>query len=307
MKLATFVYRGSEKIGAVVNGDTQVVDLAAADPSSPHFASMLALIDGGAVALGAARAASADAQASGDHLLALSDVTLLSPIPVPRRLRDCLVFEEHLKNSFRRASERTGRTYTIPDVWYEQPIYYKGNHFSVVGTDAEVRWPAYSQVMDYELELACIIGKGGADIAEDDALGHIFGYTVFNDFSARDAQLAEMPGQLGPAKGKDFDTGNALGPWIVTADEIGDPHDLTMIARVNGAEWSRGNSATMHHSFARIVSYLSQSERLVAGEVIGSGTVGNGCGLEHGNYLKAGDVIELEVGGIGVLRNRIAG
>lgn len=304
MKLATYLHIGVEKIGVVVNDDQQVVELAAA-ASSPHFADMLALIDGSGIALDLARETAEMAVKSGDHLLALSDVTLLAPLPLPRRLRDCLVFEQHLLNSIERAKAMTGQDHAIPEVWYKQPIYYKGNPYSVIGTDAEVRWPAYSQVMDYELELACIIGRGGADVPEEKALDHVFGYTVFNDFSARDAQLAEMTGQLGPAKGKDFDTGNALGPWLVTADEIGDPHDLTMVARVNGEEWSRGSSATMHHSFARIVSFLSESERLVPGEVIGSGTVGGGCGLEHGNLLKEGDVVELEISGIGVLRNKV--
>jgi 2-keto-4-pentenoate hydratase/2-oxohepta-3-ene-1,7-dioic acid hydratase in catechol pathway len=123
--------------------------------------------------------------------------------------------------------------------------------------------------------------------------------------SARDAQATEMEGQLGPAKGKDFDTGNVLGPWLVTADEIGDPYDLTMVARVNGEEWSRGHSGTMHHRFEDIIAFVSRSETLHPGEILGSGTVGGGCGLELGRFLDPGDVVELEVERIGVLRNRI--
>ena len=150
-----------------------------------------------------------------------------------------------------------------------------------------------------------MIGRRGVDIAEADAHRHIFGFTIFNDVSARDTQMAEMAGRLGPAKGKDFDTGNVLGPWIVTPDEIGDFNDLTMVARINGEELSRGTSGAMHYSFDRIIAYLSQSETLHAGEVLGSGTVGTGCGLEHGRFLEAGDIVELEIDRIGVLRNRV--
>jgi 2-keto-4-pentenoate hydratase/2-oxohepta-3-ene-1,7-dioic acid hydratase in catechol pathway len=134
---------------------------------------------------------------------------------------------------------------------------------------------------------------------------HILGFTIFNDFSARDAQYIEMAGQLGPAKGKDFDTGNALGPWIVTTDEIGDPCNLKMDARINGERWGGGSSGEMHHRWPAILAHISASETLYAGEVIGSGTVGTGCGLELGRQLKHGDVVELEIERIGVLRNRV--
>lgn len=159
--------------------------------------------------------------------------------------------------------------------------------------------------MDYELELACIIGKTGKEIAKDKAMEHVFGFTIFNDFSARDAQMAEMAAQLGPAKGKDFDTGNVLGPWIVTLDEIGDRDALAMDARINGERLGGGNSGQMHHKWPAILAHISQSETIYAGEVIASGTVGTGCGLELGRKLAPGDVIELEIEKIGVLRNRI--
>jgi len=154
------------------------------------------------------------------------------------------------------------------------------------------------------LEFGFFIGKGGRDIPNDQALEHIFGYSIFNDISARDTQAVEMLGGLGPAKGKDFDTGNIIGPCITTADEI-NPYNLTMIARVNGEEWSRGSSSTMHWKFEDLISYVSKSETLYPGEFFGSGTVGGGCGLELERYLAQGDVIELEVEGIGILRNRI--
>jgi 2-keto-4-pentenoate hydratase/2-oxohepta-3-ene-1,7-dioic acid hydratase in catechol pathway len=192
----------------------------------------------------------------------------------------------------------------IPRVWYEQPIYYKCNRFSVVGTDCDVRWPRGANLLDYECELAAVIGKTGKDIPRERALEHVFGFTIYNDFTARDLQLREMAGRLGPAKGKDFDTGNVLGPWLVTRDEL-DPYALTMIARVNGEERGRGYSRDMHHRWEDILTHLSQSETLHAGEVIGSGTVGNGCGLEQGRFLHADDVVELEITGLGCLRNRL--
>ena len=159
--------------------------------------------------------------------------------------------------------------------------------------------------MDFECELACVIGRGGADIPAAEARGHMFGLTIFNDFSARDLQLVERPLGMGPMKSKDFDTGNVLGPWIVTMDEIGDAIALAMEARVNGERWGGGNSADMHHRFEDIIAFVSRSETLHPGEVIASGTVPTGCGLELGRFLEPGDVVELEVEKIGVLRNRI--
>ena len=220
-------------------------------------------------------------------------------------MRDCLVFEGHLKNGMAQREKRTGVKESIPEIWYRQPIYYKCNRFSVAGPDTTVVWPKYSQLMDFELELACVIGRTAKDIAREGALDHIFGFTIFNDFSARDAQFAEMAGRLGPAKGKDFDGGNVLGPWIVTRDEIGDPHALNMEVRVNGERWGGGNSASMHHKFPDILAHVSNSETLYAGEVVGSGTVGTGSGNEMGRYLKSGDVVELEIDKIGVLRNTV--
>jgi 2-keto-4-pentenoate hydratase/2-oxohepta-3-ene-1,7-dioic acid hydratase in catechol pathway len=173
----------------------------------------------------------------------------------------------------------------------------------VIGPDADVRWPRYANLLDYELEFACVIGRSGVDIPREKARDHIFGYTIFNDISARDYQTREMSAMLGPAKGKDFDTGNVLGPCIVTADEL-DPDDLTMLARVNGEEWSRGSSASMYHRFEDCIAHVSQCETLHPGELLCSGTVGNGSGMELKRFLQPGDLVELEVEGIGVLANR---
>ena len=166
-------------------------------------------------------------------------------------------------------------------------------------------WPNYSQLMDFELELACVIGRGGRDIRKSEAREHIFGYTIFNDFSARDAQNTEMLGMLGPAKGKDFDRANAIGPVIVTADEIADPYALTMSARINGEALCSGSSSTMHWRFEDFIAHISACETLHPGEMLGSGTVGWGCGMEHLRFLEDGDVVELEIEGIGILRNRV--
>jgi len=311
MKLITFEHAdGSRRIGAVVGDNDRVVDLSAAAAGSRDattFADMLNLIDGGEPALERA----ADLVHKATSTLPYAGLKLLAPVPVPRRLRDFLTFEKHVRQS--RANRhlfgietepRDPAKVQVPKVWYERPIYYKSNCFSVVGPDAEVHWPSYSQTIDYELEVAMIVGRRGKNLSIEDAPQHVFGYCIFNDFSARDAQFAEMPGSLGPSKGKDFDTGNALGPWIATADEV-DPSNLTMIARINGEEWSRGNSGEMHHSFAKLLAYASLEETVYPGEVLGSGTVGGGCGNELGRFMKHGDVIELEVTGLGVLRNRI--
>ncbi len=153
-------------------------------------------------------------------------------------------------------------------------------------------------------KLACVLGKRGVNIPRASAYDYIFGFTIFNDVSARDFQMREQVGQLGPAKGKDFDTGNVFGPWIVTLDEIGDPHNLTMVARVNGEEWSRGNSGGMYHRFDAIIEHLSRNQTIFPGEIFGSGTAATGSGLEQGRFPPLGSVVELEIEKIGIIRNR---
>jgi 2-keto-4-pentenoate hydratase/2-oxohepta-3-ene-1,7-dioic acid hydratase in catechol pathway len=307
MKLGTFVAPdGAAHVGALLPGG-RIADLTASS-REPVFRDMLSLIEAGAAGL--ARAGELAASPAVAH--ELDKVKLLAPLPRPPRLRDFLSFELHVRQARANrylmgyGSERIDPAKVeVPKIWYQRPVYYKGNHFSVVGHDAEVHWPSYSRIIDYELEIALVIGRAGRNLPADQALSHVFGYTIFNDFSARDAQYLDMASQLGPSKGKDFDTGNALGPWIATADEIGDPQRLPMTARINGETWSRGDTGTMHHGFAAMVAFASLEETLVPGEVLGSGTVGGGCGQELGRFMKHGDVIELEVGGIGVLRNRI--
>lgn len=308
MKLVTFEHNGNRHIGALLADTGIISDFTASEPSAPHFRDMLSLIDGGGDALGEALCLVERPKIQVPY----SAARLLAPVPKPRQMRDFLCFEKHLRQA--RANRYLfgigdraidPANVEVPAIWYEQPIYYKCNRFSVIGPEQDVQWPRYCKVLDYELEFGIFVGVGGKNIRREDAHKHVFGYCIFNDFSARDAQMREMQGQLGPAKGKDFDTGNVLGPWLVTADEIPNPYSLDMIARVNGEEWSRGNSAEMTHKFEDILVHASSDETLHAGEFFGSGTVGNGCGLELGRFLQPGDVIELEVEGLGVLRNRV--
>jgi 2-keto-4-pentenoate hydratase/2-oxohepta-3-ene-1,7-dioic acid hydratase in catechol pathway len=227
----------------------------------------------------------------------LDAVRLLAPIPYPRSLRDFYAFEDHVKKGFEKRGE------PMPQEWYEMPVYYKSGHHHIIGTDADVLWPSFTRRFDYELELAAVISRKGSNIPAAEAAQYIAGYTIMNDFSARDIQRQEMRVRLGPAKGKDWCTG--LGPWMVTPDELGDPYNLQMIARVNGEEWSRGNSSSIYWKFEQMIEFLSRDDTIYPGDVIGSGTVGTGCGLELDRWVQPGDVMELEVENIGILRNRV--
>lgn len=224
-----------------------------------------------------------------------TEVRVLAPLPRPGSLRDCSAFEDHVKAASRG---------NVPPEWYEMPVYYKGNPESVVGPGTDIIIPPGIDRLDYELEFALVIGRAGRDIAEEDAGAHIAGYTVFNDISERRQQFREMRAGLGPAKGKDTDGTNVLGPHLVTPDEWHPAEPHAMIARVGGEEWSRGSTDTIYHPVEHIVSYLSRSETLRVGDVIGAGTVGGGCGLELRRYPRAGDLVELEIEGLGLLANR---
>jgi 2-keto-4-pentenoate hydratase/2-oxohepta-3-ene-1,7-dioic acid hydratase in catechol pathway len=222
---------------------------------------------------------------------------LLAPLR-PRSLRDFLAFEGHLKNAY----ARLGRD--IPAEWYDVPAYYKGMPDTVIGPDEVIPWPTWTDKLDHELELAAVIGAGGRDLAVDDAPAAIFGYTIWNDLSARDVQARELPVGMGPGKAKDWDGSNVLGPCIATPDEL-DLARARMQVRVNGEVWGEDSPASMHHSFADMIAYVSRGQTLHAGEVLGSGTAAGGSGLELDRWLAPGDVVELEIDGIGVLRNRI--
>ena len=255
------------------------------------------------MAAGAEKAAS---KASKDSF-GLDEVKFHSPIH-PTTLRDGYAFEQHVKT----ANRNRGRE--VPEEWYQFPVFYFTNPNAVFGDEDEIPYPPYTKALDYELEVAAVIGKAGINITPEDAPAHIFGYTIWNDWSARDIQRKEMAVGLGPAKGKDF--ASSFGPVIVTHDALADKatgrpgvYDLEMVARVNGVEFSRGNFKDMYWSFGDIIARASESVMLNPGDVIGSGTVGTGCLLEltkfQGPWLNAGDVVELEIERLGVLRNKI--
>jgi 2-keto-4-pentenoate hydratase/2-oxohepta-3-ene-1,7-dioic acid hydratase in catechol pathway len=226
---------------------------------------------------------------------ALEGLELLSPVPRPPSLRDCSAYEQHVATASRG---------NVPKRWYEMPSYYKGNPGSVVGTGVEVRGDG--DKVDYELEYAVVVGRRGRDLTEAQALEHVAGYLVFNDVSVRDVQFREMSIGLGPAKSKDLDATSVLGPVLVTPDEW-DPHAAhTMRAWVDGELWSEGSTDTIYHPVERILSHISRAETLHVGDVVGTGTVGGGCGLELGRYPGPGALVELEVEGLGRLANRWA-
>ena len=230
----------------------------------------------------------------------LADVTRLPAVPEPALIRDFMAFEQHLLNIF----PRLGRE--IPPVWYEIPVYYKGNPAAVGAHLDQVEIPGYADgELDFEFEIAAVVGRGGRDIAEEDALAHVYGYTIYDDFSARAMQSREMTVGLGPAKGKDFDRAHVLGPALVTADEIPDPYALGLRATVNGEAWTTGSTGAMHWRFEQMIAHASRSETLRPLEVFGSGTVGGGSAAEVGRSLHAGDTVELDVDILGTLTNTV--
>jgi fumarylacetoacetate (FAA) hydrolase len=238
----------------------------------------------------------------------LDQVILHPPLPRPMSLRDFYAVEQHVTNAHK------VRGKTVADEWYQFPVFYFSNANAVYGPGEAVPHPSYTTEMDFELEVACVIGKTGINIPVEEAESYIFGYTIFNDWSARDIQRREVKVGLGPAKAKDF--ASSLGPWIVTPDELqeratGRPgvYNLEMTARINGRRVSRGDWGDLHYSFGEMIARASQDVYLLPGDVFGSGTVGGGCLLEitsgGGPWLTPGDVIELEIERLGVLRNTV--
>ncbi len=238
------------------------------------------------------------------------EVVFLAPIPTPPTMRDFYAFEQHVKTA------RAKRKLEMIPEWYEIPTFYFTNTSEIYGHDDSVPYPVGCEELDFELEIACVIGCAGKDIPVEEAANYIVGYTIMNDWSARDFQRKDMKIGLGPGKGKDFAT--SLGPCLVTPDELAshrtgqgasERYGLKMLARVNGKEISRGNWKDIYYSFPQMIARASHNTRLSIGDVFGSGTVGTGCILEIGTevqrWLQRGDEVELEIEGIGVLRNRI--
>lgn len=301
MRYLSFLAPGEQRtrLGALIAED-RVVSLARGDLPTD----MLSLIQAGPEAWEECEILARSTQS----VWPLDQVKVKAPLQNPPTLRDFYAFETHVKT----ANQNRGRE--VPEEWYDFPVFYFTNPHTIQGPGEDVAMPAFTQALDYELEVAAIIGKPGGDIPADKALEHVFGFTIMNDWSARDVQRKEMKVGLGPAKGKDFAT--SLGPWIVTPDELArrgserpGVYNAAMLARVNGEERSRGNWSDIYFSFGELIARASEGVELLAGDVIGSGTVGTGCLLEitkgEGPWLNKGDKVELEIEGIGKLENRV--
>lgn len=322
MKLCTFQDASAARLGIVDPLQQRVLDLQSTQErlhahTSPILRSMQDLIAAGEPGLDLARELETQATRQGLPTLPLDSIQLLAPLPEPRQIRCFSVYEKHMLQSRTRVADMrrkaAGNTEAAPPVlrldplYYQQPAFYFTNRFNVVGPDAEIECPAYSGLLDYELEIGMVVGRGGRNLDARHARPHIFGYTVFNDYSAREQVLRDMELKLGPSKGKSFDTANAMGPWIVTADEIADVQSLQAQVRVNDELRATATTAHMLFSFEELLAYASRDETLRPGEFFASGTLGNGSGMEIDRWIQPGDVIECEVGSLGILRNRIAG
>jgi 2-keto-4-pentenoate hydratase/2-oxohepta-3-ene-1,7-dioic acid hydratase in catechol pathway len=239
------------------------------------------------------------APADGVGWVRSEDVRLLAPLRAPNSLRDFLAFRDHVE---RGAARRGG---AVPAAWDCMPVYYKGNRRSIVGPDEPVAWPSYTGALDYECEVAAVVGRPGRDLAPEDAGRHVFGYTIMNDWSARDIQRDEMSCWLGPAKAKDFAT--SLGPWLVTPDEWSpeDAHEMTV--RVDGDLWSRGTTTGRRWTFGEMLAWVSCDEDLWPTDVLGSGTFGGGCGLDLDRWIAPDSIVTLRVEGLGELTNAVVG
>jgi len=246
---------------------------------------------------------------NGDPIASLeSDVELMAPVPDPQSFRDFYAFEQHVR------SARKLRGLDMHPDWFKIPIFYFSNPVAIFGHGSNINYPKRTEELDFELEFAIIIANGGSDISAENADNFIAGYTICNDWSARDLQREEMAMSLGPAKGKDFAT--SFGPYMVTPDELEDFWDdqgklhLRMTCHINGELISDGNTNDLYHPFEKMIERASMNTKLVPGEYLGSGTVGTGCILElrpenTGGWIKKGDVVRLEVEQLGVLENKI--
>ncbi|MDJ0105161.1 MULTISPECIES: fumarylacetoacetate hydrolase family protein [Rhodococcus] len=297
MKFATCIHEGREK--AVVVQE---------DAVHPLEITMRELVDGG---LG--KALELGAEALRKPGFSLDDVALCAPLQ-PSTMRDFVAFEEHVEGVRRSMDGGSG----VVDAWYEAPRFYFTNPYTVSGPNAVIRPPAACKTLDFEMEVAAVVSKSGSSLSVEEARDHIFGYTILNDWSARDIQRREMQVSLGPAKGKDF--ANTLGPWIVTADEFDDYRDgdgfldVSCTVTVNGEEVGRDSLANMGWTFESLVAYASRDSWVHSGDVLGSGTTGNGgClaelwgrrGEQSPPPLRVGDVVTITVEGIGSLTNTV--
>ena len=304
MKLLTYDSGTGPRAG-VLDGD-QVVDATVLMGAASTLRDARAVLELGPNALDGLREALTQVSAP---RVRMTDVRLRAPILQPPTIRDHIAFEEHATSQWTRESSGPRM-----EVWGRLPIFYFSNPLRIFGSGEEVPFPAATQQLDYECELAAVIAREGSNVLESDADAYIAGFTIFNDWSCRDLQFDESVFGLGPAKGKD--SASSLGPWIVTADEM-EPHyrngtlhvDCTL--RVNGVVWMQGNAWNMHHTFGAMIERASQDSRIVPGDVIATGTVGGGSISESvrkgypARWLQPGDVVEIEVQAIGTLRNTL--
>jgi len=320
VKLVTFEVATAlgpvERIGALQGGRVVDLNLAAArryaaegKPRPAERAAffvppeMLALLDAGDEGLDEARRAldvlvGEPAGPRGERIVYREgEARLKAPLPRPRSLRDFFAFEDHAKAGAERRKE------PMQPEWYDQPVYYKGNPRAIIGPGDEIPWPDFTRKLDFEFEIAAVVGREARDVSVEAAGRHIAGYVVMNDCSARDVQKNEMVCRMGPAKGKDFAT--VLGPYLLTADEWPKGEIPPLRVRVNGEEWSRSNGVQPYWRFETMLSHASQAETLLPGDLLGSGTYFKGCGLDQDRWLKPGDALELDAGPLGTLKNRV--
>ena len=298
MRFATFVHDGKRQPGTVVGDQVHPFE---------HPVELLDLVMEGEQSLRGA----GERALTGSLPLPLADVRLLPPLQPPT-VRDYMTFESHV------AGIAQGYGDTVPDEWYEAPAFYFTNPYAVIGAHDDVPVPPGCARFDFELEVAAVIGKAGRDLTPEQAREHILGYTILNDWSARDLQGREMKVKLGPAKGKD--TATTLGPWLVTADEL-EPHrnpegflDLALTVQVNGETVGQDRLANMAWTFEEMAAYASRGTWIRPGDVLGSGTCGNGgCLAElwgrNGTFepppLAPGDIVTMTVEGIGTISNTV--
>ncbi|MEN3284775.1 MAG: hypothetical protein V7607_5915 [Solirubrobacteraceae bacterium] len=330
MRLVTFELSTAvgavRRSGALLSEADLVIDLAAAhaarlasngmpvaramaDPTVPS--DLHELLQGEDPALEAARAAIEHATASGAEAIAgirvihaRDDVRLLTPLPRPTSIRNFSLVEQHMLSAIERMNAKKiggmePSLTRIPPEWYELPAFYKTTVEEVYGPDDVIPWPQLTDFFDYELEIAAVVGRTGRGIAAEDAIRYIAGFTLYNDWSARDFQQREMSVNLGPGLCKDF--ASSLGPCLVTPDEF-DVLGAQLTARIDGETWT-DTTAGLRVGFEELVAYTSQVMTLMPGDVLTSGTVAGGSGSEQERWLWPGAVVELEAEGIGVLRN----
>lgn len=234
-----------------------------------------------------------------------AEIRWLAPVPRPPMIRDGILLLDHYRLGMERLFKIAEKD-RIPEAARSMPIFWKPSRAAVAGHREPIRWPRYSQKLDYEFELGAYIGKRGKDIPADRATEHIAGYTIFNDLGLRDIQPAELTLRMGPAKAKDFETSKIMGPCLVTADELPDVTQLRLVTRVNGEVWFDGRLSNWAFTFEDLIAYVSRDETLNVGDFFGSGPPAHSVGFEIDKWIKPGDVVECEIEGIGVLSNRVA-